>query len=71
MEDSHNAHIAVAASDDKSFEQSASSADPMGGQQITDLLAYCCIVGLYRRYLSVVFPAVLIMRGELQFRKLK
>ena len=39
------------------------AADPMGDQQITDLLAYCCIVGLYCRYLVIVFPAVLIMCG--------
>ncbi len=27
------------------------------------LLAYCCIVGLCRRFLFVVFPAVFVMRG--------
>jgi hypothetical protein len=64
---SHKAHIAVAASDNKSSEQSSRSADPRGGQEITasiGLLACCCIDGLCRRFLFVVFPAVFIMRRD-------
>jgi hypothetical protein len=67
VDDSHKAHIAVAASDDKSFAQRQRLDRQIQREArrlpITGFLAYCCSIGLRRRYLFVVFPAVFIMRG--------